>query len=139
MEDSITQPGTNDTKEPDDPTRRPDGQLPRNTQQGAATGNSTPTASIIWTPRFIVIFALFLTIGLSADSLLTQGWADHFYASAWVTLGHLVLAFGLLVATIVVTRSWWVRLGGFFGCLWVIFRSINILISFYTLDPASPL
>src|SRR5438105_14103966 len=32
--------------------------------------NSTP---IIWTPRFVVIFALTLVIGLSTASLLTQG------------------------------------------------------------------
>jgi hypothetical protein len=139
MADSITQPGTNDIKESADPIISLDEQLTQNTQLVAATGNSTPAANVIWTPRFIVIFALSLVIGLSADSLLTQGWANHYYSSAWVALGHLILAFGLLVVIIFVTRSWWVRLGGLFGCLWAIFASINIILSFYTLDPASPL
>ena len=139
MADSITQPDTNDTQEPGGLITRLDEQLAQNTPQVAATGNSMPAAKIIWTPRFIVIFSLFLVIGLSADSLLTQGWANHYYPSAWVTLGHLVLAFGFLVAIIAITRSWWVRLGSIFGCFWVIFIGINTLLSFYTLDPASPL
>jgi hypothetical protein len=142
MADSITQPETNHTHEPGELITRPDEQpaLPaQNTPEVAATGNSTPPTNVIWTPRFIVIFFLFLVIGLSADSLFTQGWENHYYPSAWILLGQLVLVFALLVAIIVVTRSWWVRLGGIFGCLWVIFLGINTLLSFYTLDPASPL
>src|SRR5712692_2465434 len=121
MADSITQPETNDTQEPGELITRLDeqpvqavqsAQPAQNTQEVATTGNSTPPTNIIWTPRFIVIFFLFLVIGLSADSLFTQGWENHYYPSGLVTLGQLALVFALLVATIGVARSWWVRLGG---------------------------
>ncbi len=81
---------------------------------------------IIWTPKFIVLFALILAIGLSTESLLTQGWVNGYYRAIWVFFGHLAVLLSLWIAAIVVARSAWVRMGANFGCVWVIFSSINL-------------
>jgi hypothetical protein len=81
----------------------------------------------IWTPRFIVIFALTLILGLSLASLFTQGWDNHYYQPGWILLGNTALIFGIWIAIMIRTRSQWVRIGGIFACIWVIFTGINFI------------
>lgn len=45
---------------------------------------------VIWTPRFIVIFALILVVGLSADSLLVQARDNGYLAGNGILLAHLI-------------------------------------------------
>ena len=82
---------------------------------------------IIWTPRFIVIFALTLTVGLSLASLFTQGWDNHYYQPGWILLGNTAIIFGIWIAIVIRARSLWVRVGGIFACLWTIFTGINFI------------
>ena len=49
---------------------------------------------IIWTPRFIVIFALLLVVGLGGASLLTQGWLNSYYQAPVPELLFDIFAFG---------------------------------------------
>src|SRR5205085_1133939 len=78
MEDCVAQRGIDATEAADETTSRLDEEDKAKTPQQAATsadGLTTPSR-VIWTPRFMVIFALTLAMGLSAESALTQGWTS---------------------------------------------------------------
>jgi hypothetical protein len=91
-------------------------------------------STIIWTPRFIVIFALTLAVGLSLASLTTQGWDNRLYQPGWILLGNTAILGALWVAIMIRTRSLWVRIGGSFTCLWVIFTAINFIAGLLSVD-----
>lgn len=90
---------------------------------------------IIWTPRFIVIFALTLTIGLSLASLFTQGWDNHYYQPGWILLSDIAIICGIWIAIVIRARSQWTRIGGIFACLWAIFTGINFIANLMMVDP----
>src|SRR6266699_2180663 len=83
---------------------------------------------IIWTPRFIVIFALTLVLGLSIESLLTQGWLDGYYSGLWIFQVHVVFVCLGWLALLVLTHSSWIRIGSIFGIIWALFMTIHIII-----------
>ncbi|MEO8954407.1 MAG: hypothetical protein ABI396_19155 [Ktedonobacteraceae bacterium] len=145
MADSIVQPSTNDADGQEDSSepRKEDIARDQKVELPHLAPVLTPAMStprmVIWTPRFIVLFTLTLVAGLTMNSMLAQGWANHFIVAAWVSLGHVAVATGCLLSIIVVTRSRWFRLGGIFGCAWAIFTSINLLLTLITLDPTSPI
>lgn len=87
------------------------------------------SAPIIWTPRFIMLFFLTLVIGLSAESLLTQGWLNGVYRAEWVILAHALLILTCLIAVIIQSRSSWVRVGCIFGCIWAVFTGASDVIT----------
>ncbi len=89
---------------------------------------------VIWTPKFILLFALALVIGLSADSLFTQGWIEGYYRAIWVLFGNFALLLGLWIGAVVVARAWWLRMGAIFGCVWAIFSTINLVTMLYNFD-----
>jgi hypothetical protein len=141
MTESSTQPETNETAKTDNAgiefVEQP-AELTQQTANSSAISPTPPTSTApIWTPRFILLFALTLVIVMSVDSLLTQAVMSRHLSEAWVSLAHLLPAFACLLATIIVTRSWWVRLGAIFASIWVLFISINHLLTLYTLDPNS--
>lgn len=139
MADYVTQPDTNKTEIHSEQELKEIEQHTQAQQPNTPEAVEPTPASVIWTPRFIVIFALILVFGLSTESLLVRGWENHFYAEAWVSLGHIALIVGCLIAVMVVTGSHWVRLGSVFGVVWAIFAGINQVLTFYTLAPDSPL
>jgi hypothetical protein len=83
---------------------------------------------VIWTPPFIVIFALTLVSGLSAEGLLTEGWLSSFYTGQWVFQAHVILISLSWLAILVLARSSWIRIGSIFGCIWALFMTLNITI-----------
>lgn len=122
MTEGITQHDTSNNKETEEVNTGLDQKEENQTRQLAV---STTSATIIWTPRFIVLFALVLVIGLSVASLLTQVWSSHLIQAPWLLLFHLLLLFTCLLATTIITRSRWIRMGGIFGSIWIIFTGIN--------------
>lgn len=84
---------------------------------------------IIWTPRFIVIFALTLVFGLSIESLLTQGWLNGYYTGQWIFQVHVILISLGWLALCIFTHSRWIRIGSIFGCIWALFITVNIIVS----------
>jgi len=100
---------------------------------------STSTQVIIWTPSFMVIFALAVVLGLSAESLLTQGWVNGLYHGDWVLLALAILVFGGWIITLVRAHSWWIRSGAIFGCAWALFACLNAGIGLQAIDPSSPI
>ena len=92
---------------------------------------------VIWTPRFIVLFVATLALGLSLESLLTQGWAIRWFTGIWIFLGHLALVGAGWIILTKVTRSRWMRLGAAFGLLFVAFVTINVLLQAIQFQPSS--
>lgn len=92
-------------------------------------------STIIWTPRFIVIFALTLVVGLSLASLTTQGWDNHYYQPGWILLGNTAILFAIWIAIVIRVRSLWARIGGIFGCLWTILTAINFIAGLRMVNP----
>ncbi len=92
---------------------------------------------IIWTPRFIVIFALTLISGLCVASLLTRGWTTRLYTGHWVFQVYVILICLGWFALLVLAHSNWVRIGSIFGCIWALFITLNIIVNTQQSDPAS--
>ena len=122
------QPGTKYTEEAIATTTALSGFPAKETQQ------AVPEQPIIWTPRFIVIFALALVVGLVAEALLSEGWASRFYPGGWILLIHAILALGLWTFILVRARSWWIRIGALFACIWGLFACLNALMEMQVLD-----
>jgi len=88
-------------------------------------GTEKKTASaplpIIWTPRFIMLFFLTTVIGLSAESIFTQGWLNKAYKAEWILLTHVLLILISMIVLSIRARSLWIRIGSIFGSIWAIF------------------
>jgi hypothetical protein len=98
-----------------------------------------PQRLIIWTPRFIVSFALVLVLGLSALSILSQAWLNRDFNGFWVSFVQEIVILVGWIALLIATRSQWVRLGSIFGCIWGVFSLFNNISAFlhiwhYTLE-----
>jgi hypothetical protein len=91
-----------------------------------ALASSRPT--VIWTPSFIVIFALTFVFGLSAEGLLAQGWINSYYTGQWIFQVHVILISLCWLAMLILARSKWIRIGSIFGCIWALFMTLNITI-----------
>ena len=92
---------------------------------------------VIWTPRFIILFAITLVFGLSLESLLTQGWAIRWFTGIWIFLGHLALVSIGWIILLRVSRSRWMRLGAVFGLIFVAFVTINITLQAILFQPSN--
>lgn len=100
---------------------------------------ATQTDKTIWTPAFILTFFLLLTLGLSAESLLTQLWANRGQVGPWVIEAHVLLAASGWISLALVTRSRWTRLGCIFGCVWTLFMTLNVILGAHGLDFTTPI
>jgi hypothetical protein len=95
---------------------------------------------IIWTPAFLLTFALTLVLGLSAESLLALSWQNGILATQWwFLLVHVILVALAWLVLGTRTRSGWIRVGCLFGGIWTFFVSLNIFTNVQGLDPNAPL
>ena len=94
-------------------------------QEGQTRETPTTAQTVVWTPRFIVLFGLMIAIGLSAESLLTQGWLNGIYREEWVLLAHTLLVLGCLVVLVRKGKATWIRVGAVAGCVWAVFTSAS--------------
>src|SRR5579859_277791 len=92
---------------------------------------------VIWTPHFIILFAVTLASGLSLESLLTQGWAIRWFTGIWIFLGHLALVSAGWIILLRVSRSRWMRLGAIFGLIFVVFVTINNTLQAILFQPSN--
>ncbi len=128
MAESLVQPDMN-------PTEGSEAAITENSESGVEKPQQTvPAPPIIWTPRFIVIFALALVVGLAAEGLLAEGWANRLYPGDWILLIHAILALGGWTFTLVRARSWWIRSGAIFACVWALFACLNALMEMHVVD-----
>ncbi len=105
--------------------------------QDTLVPSESEQAPVIWTPRFIIIFAMTLAAGLGLESLLTQVWAIRWFTGTWVFLGHLALVSAGWITLLRVSRSRWIRFGAVFGLILVTFVAINIVIQAILIQPSS--
>lgn len=125
MPESITRPGILESKIPEE----------------EQSGMPEAVQHIIWTPRFLLIFALTLVVGTSLESVLASAWSTGVWSEIghWFILGHLMLlTLGWLVLGIV-TGSRWIRVSCIFGGIFVIFLGLNVFTSLNGIDASSPL
>ena len=134
--ESITAQDTSKPGEVPDSSISLDQQEEGQTQQAIV---STIPVNIVWTPRFIVLFAMTLAFGLSVESLLTLAWVNHLIQARLVLLSETLLAFSCLIVIAISSRSRWIRLGAIFGSNWAIFTSINLFVPVSSLDPSTPI
>lgn len=82
---------------------------------------------VIWTPAFILTFALLLVLGLSAESVLAQSWTNGLFPSTqWIIQAHVILVCLAWLTLSIVTSSRWIRIGSIFGCISTAFMTLNI-------------
>jgi hypothetical protein len=93
---------------------------------------------IIWTPRFIVLFSLVLTLGLSLASLLTQGWQNRYYSSEWILVTETALILATWIAVLRCSRASWARFAAIFGSSWAIFTCLNFATSLLNISADQP-
>jgi hypothetical protein len=99
----------------------------------------TEASPVIWTPRFIIVFALTVVIGLSAESLLTQGYVNGgLFVPGQVLAALTVLILAGWVVLLCMAYSPWLRIGSIFGCVWSIFAGIGFIVSVFPLPSDSP-
>jgi hypothetical protein len=98
-----------------------------------------PASIVIWTPGFIVAFALVLVLGLSGEALVTQGSVNHFFSRDWPLLAHVLMVLGLWITIITRIHSPWIRTSGFFACIWALFAGFKFLLDLYAINPVSPI
>lgn len=107
--------------------------------EGEELAAASPSKAAIWTPGFMLTFALTLVLSLSAQSLFTQGWYNHLFGSQWIMLAQVVLASLGWLALGIVTHSRWIRVGCIFGGIWAIFMGLNIFTNIAGIDPNTPI
>lgn len=109
-------------------------------QEAAPASDPHAEQRVIWTPAFLLMFALLLVLGLSAESLLTLGWQNGILAAGWwAILAHMILVALAWVVLGSVTGSGWMRVGCIFGGIWALFMGLNIFTNVQGLDPNAPL
>lgn len=93
---------------------------------------------IIWTPRFIVIIALILIVGLSTASVVTQGWFNNYYSSGPVLMLYTVPSLICWIVLSRYARTRWLRWGIIFGYLWAILTGLYYRLNYGFVDPHIP-
>lgn len=85
------------------------------------------TTRIIWTPRFMVGFALLLVLGLSVESALASAWNTHVITGdgLLIILGHLLPGTAAWLGLAIVARSQWTRIGAISGLICAIFLTLD--------------
>ena len=78
-------------------------------------------------------------LGLSAESLLAQGWSASLFHGEWIILTQVILGALGWLGLGSVTRSRWIRVGSVFGGLASIFMLLNIFLHLQGLHPSAPL
>jgi hypothetical protein len=89
---------------------------------------------IIWTPRFIIVFALITIFGLSMATLLTQGWLDGLYSGLWIFQPYIIFIFLGWLTLLIISHSNWIRIASVFGIICSLFMTTYIAIFFFNSD-----
>jgi hypothetical protein len=80
---------------------------------------------VIWTPRFIVSFALALVLSLSLTSILVEIWNNtgHGYSANHVRLVYTAATLACWTVILVYARSPWVKVGAIFCVAWTFLKA----------------
>lgn len=143
MPESVSQPDYDYERKMPEQTEpeMPEQPVQKAEQETAIAADSASAHKIIWTPRFLLIFALTLVLGVSTDSLLASGWSSNLLTNLglWFLLGHILLAAAGWLLLGVVTSSRWIRVGCIFGGICTLFLLLNSFTHLSGVDPGSPI
>ena len=99
--------------------------------------NSVP---VVWTPRFIVLFASLLALGLSLASILTQIWLNGILPADAILLFYTAFALGGSLLIVFRLRSLWMRIGGMLAFTWSLLMGLHFALPMVSrLDPHTAL
>jgi hypothetical protein len=99
---------------------------------------TTRNTEIIWTPRFIVIVAIILIVGLSTASVVTQGWFNNYYSAGPVLMLYTVPNLICWIALFRYAHTRWLRWGIIFGYLWTLLTALYYRLNYGFIDPHIP-
>ena len=110
------------------------------TQSGPSTDATVTASTVVWTPRFIVLFAAIFTLGSSVASILTQVWLNGFLSAEAIQLFYTAFVLGSSLFIIVKLENMWMRAGGIFACIWCLLMSLHFALPAVSeLDPHTSL
>lgn len=76
---------------------------------------------ILWTPAFILFFALLFGLGMSIASLVSYIWVNsQLYPVDKIGTTYTVVLLGIWLIVLIRARSGGIRLGAAFGCTWAL-------------------
>jgi hypothetical protein len=103
--------------------------------------DATVTAStVVWTPRFIVLFAFLFVLGSSVASILTQVWLNDLLSAEAIQLFYTALALSSSLLIIFKIENMWMRASGIFACVWCLLMGLHFAIPVVSeLDPHTSL
>jgi hypothetical protein len=102
------------------------------------TQSATYNTTIIWTPRFIVLIALIVIVGLSTASVVTQGWFNNYYSSGLIMMLYTIPNLISWIILFKYARTRWMRWGVFFGYMWAILTALYFRLNYGFIDPHIP-
>jgi hypothetical protein len=105
----------------------------------SSDGIVTPS-TIVWTPRFIVLFVSVFVLGSSVASVLTQLWLNALLSAEAILLFYAAFALGSSLLIAFRTQSLWIRAGGIFAFIWSLLMGLHFAVPTVSrLDPHTSL
>jgi hypothetical protein len=99
----------------------------------------TPS-TIVWTPRFMVLFASLLVLGLSVASILTQLWLNGVLRTETAPLFYTAFVLGSSLLITFRVQNLWIRTGGILACIWSLLMGLHFALPTVSqLDPHTSL
>jgi hypothetical protein len=96
--------------------------------------------TVVWTPRFMVLFASLFVLGSSVASILTQVWLNDLLSAAAIQLFYTAFALGSSLLITFKIQNVWMRTGGIFACVWCLLMGLHFAIPAVSeLDPHTAL
>ncbi len=146
MSEGVAQPGADHKKASEQATQAAEKQiiteksLEQMQTSSVEEAQTAQTAErIIWTPGFLLTFALIVVLGVSAESLFASAWANGLpIAPWWVMPLHVLLVAAGWTGLGIVTRARWTRVGCIFGGIWTLFMGLDALLNMQNINPGSP-
>ncbi len=91
----------------------------------SSSAGIVPSSTIVWTPRFIVLFVSLFVLGSSVASVLTQLWLNALLSAEAIQLFY--TAFVLCSSLLITLRaqSLWSRTGGILACIWSLLMGLH--------------
>ncbi len=106
----------------------------------SSSAGIVPSSTIVWTPRFIVLFVSLFVLGSSVASVLTQLWLNALLSAEAIQLFY--TAFVLCSSLLITLRaqSLWSRTGGILACTWGLLMGLHFALPTVSqLDPHTSL
>lgn len=105
-----------------------------------SSSNEIVSSPIIWTPRFIVLFASLLVSGLSVASILIQVSLNGIISAEAVFLFYTAPALGSSLLLAFRAQNLWGRAGGVMASIWTVLMGLHFVIPIVSqLDPHTTL